>query len=274
MENIKNNNFKKVQKNLGNLYKQNKKTKKSFFSFSSTNKKKLTQNNLDDKVYIKCSNINKEYKDFNKKFVILKNINFEINKGEIAIILGPSGSGKTTLLNVMAGIDKANSGQCFVKGVDINSISDKNLIEIRKKYISYIYQRYGLVPIVSCYDNIRLGQDLVEKSKRVIDIKQVIDIVKINDILDKFPHEVSGGQRQRVAIARAIIKQPELMLCDEPTGALDSETSKVIIDLFLEINKIYKTTIVMVTHDTSLIRIASKVIYIKDGMIEKIDILK
>lgn len=225
---------------------------------------------MDSNVDIKCINISKEFRDFNKKISILKDINLEIYSGEIVVILGPSGSGKTTLLNVMSGIDKATEGKCLVKGVDINQISDSQLVDIRKKYISYIYQRYGLIPILSCYDNIRLGQNLVDKVQREIDIDEIIDIVGIRPILEKFPHEVSGGQRQRVAIARAIIKQPELMLCDEPTGALDSETSKKIIDLFLKINKKYKTTIVMVTHDNSLINIATRVIYIKDGMIDKI----
>lgn len=228
---------------------------------------------INDNVEIKCVNIEKTVKELgSSKTTILKNINLEINKGEITVILGPSGSGKTTLLNVIAGIDKATSGQCYIKKVDINSISDKKLVLIRRKYISYIYQRYGLIPILSCYDNIRLGQHLVEKSKRELDINEVIKIVGIEHLLEKFPHELSGGQRQRVAIARAIMKQPEVMLCDEPTAALDSETSKKIIDLFLEVNKKFNTTIVMVTHEPSFVRIATKVIYIKDGEIEKIDI--
>lgn len=229
--------------------------------------------NLDSNVEIKCVNIEKTVKELGSaKTVILKNINLEINKGEITVILGPSGSGKTTLLNVIAGIDKATSGQCYIKNTDINTISDKKLVLIRRKYISYIYQRYGLIPILSCYDNIRLGQHLVEKSKRVLDINEVIKIVGIEHLLEKFPHELSGGQRQRVAIARAIMKQPEVMLCDEPTAALDSETSKKIIDLFLEVNKKFNTTIVMVTHEPSFVRIATKVVYIKDGEIEKVHV--
>lgn len=218
---------------------------------------------------IKCVNINKDFRDFNRNISILKNVNLEIYPGEIVVILGPSGSGKTTLLNVIAGIDKATSGQCFIKGNDINNIKDSELVEIRKKYISYIYQRYGLIPILSCYDNIRIGRNLVDKKNRTINMDEIIDIVGIKQILNKFPHEVSGGQRQRVAIARAVLKQPQLMLCDEPTGALDSETSKKIIELFLKINHKYKTTIVMVTHDNSLIDIANRIIHIKDGMIDK-----
>ena len=233
----------------------------------------LSNINTSEKVEIKCVNIQKDVKELgSSKTTILKNINLEINKGEITIILGPSGSGKTTLLNVIAGIDKATNGNCFIKNVDINAINDKELVKFRRNYISYIYQRYGLISILSCYDNIRMGQALVEKSKRVLNIDEIIKIVDIENLLEKFPHELSGGQRQRVAIARAIIKQPEIMLCDEPTGALDGETSKKIIDLFLEINKKFKTTIVMVTHEPSFVRIATKVIYIKDGEIEKIQV--
>lgn len=225
-----------------------------------------------DEVEIECINIEKSVKELgNAKTVILKDINLKINKGEITIILGPSGSGKTTLLNVIAGIDRATAGKCLVKDVDINNISDKKLVKFRRNHISYIYQRYGLIPILSCYDNIRIGQHLVEKKKRVLNIDEIIKIVDIEHLLEKFPHELSGGQRQRVAIARAIIKQPEIMLCDEPTGALDSETSKKIINLFLEINKLFNTTIVMVTHEPSLVKIATKVIYIEDGQIEKIE---
>ncbi|MDE7112526.1 MAG: ABC transporter ATP-binding protein, partial [Malacoplasma sp.] len=191
----------------------------------------LSNINTSEKVEIKCVNIQKDVKELgSSKTTILKNINLEINKGEITIILGPSGSGKTTLLNVIAGIDKATNGNCFIKNVDINAINDKELVKFRRNYISYIYQRYGLISILSCYDNIRMGQALVEKSKRVLNIDEIIKIVDIENLLEKFPHELSGGQRQRVAIARAIIKQPEIMLCDEPTGALDGETSKKIID--------------------------------------------
>ena len=234
--------------------------------------KQKVNHTLDSNVEIECVNIEKSVKELGSaKTVILKNINLQINKGEITIILGPSGSGKTTLLNVIAGIDKATSGNCFVKNVDINSINDKQLIKFRRNHISYIYQRYGLIPILSCYDNIRIGQHLVEKKKRVLNIDDIVKIVDIEPLLEKFPHELSGGQRQRVAIARAIIKQPEIMLCDEPTGALDSETSKKIINLFLEINKLFNTTIVMVTHEPSLVNIATKVIYIEDGQIEKIE---
>lgn len=224
---------------------------------------------IDSNVDVKCVNLYKEYRSIKKKaFPILENINIEILSGEIAIILGPSGSGKTTLLNAISGIDIATKGKCYIKGVNINKISGENLVKMRKKHIAYVYQKYGLIPILTCIDNIRMSQNLVPKENRVINIDEIVKIVGIDQILHKFPHEISGGQRQRVAIARAIVKQPDIMICDEPTGALDSITSKKIIELFYKINKLYKTTIVMVTHDNEISAIANRLIYIKDGKIE------
>lgn len=225
---------------------------------------------IPENVDVKCQNMNKEYGNFYNKIQILKNIDFEIYSGEFVVILGPSGSGKTTLLNIIAGIEKATSGNCFIKNININNVDDKQLVQIRKKYISYVYQRYGLIPIISCIDNIKMGQNLISKNQRKIDLDEIIEIVGIKNILNKFPHEISGGQKQRVAIARAIIKQPEIMICDEPTSALDTITSKKIIDLFVKLNQMYKTTIVMVTHDNSLAKIADRIIYLKDGQIDKI----
>lgn len=226
---------------------------------------------VDDKVEIECRNISKTIKTSSFKADILENINLKIYQGEIVIILGPSGSGKTTLLNVIAGIEHPTGGDVYIKGKVVNKLNDKELTEFRRNHIAYIYQRYGLVPISTVWDNIKLGQNLVPKNKRTVDIDEVINIVGIEKIKNKFPHELSGGQKQRVAIARAILKQPEIMLCDEPTGALDDETSKNIIDLFLKVNKEFNTTIVMVTHNNSLVSIATKIIRIQDGKIVGIE---
>lgn len=237
---------------------------------SNQPQKNLEKNN----VVIKCVDIEKEIKTASFSSIILKNINLEIIEGEIVIILGPSGSGKTTLLNIIASIDKPSKGDVYIDDVIVNKLNDKKLTKLRREKISYIYQRYGLIPISTVFDNIKLGQNLVKKENRQIDFDMVIDKTGLKDYLSKFPHELSGGQKQRVAIARAILKQPRLMLCDEPTGALDEETSKKIIDLFLMINREYKATIVMVTHNNDLVRIANKVVYIKDGFIEKIEYKK
>lgn len=219
---------------------------------------------------ISCTNIDKTIKTASYQAKILENVNVTIDEGEIVIILGPSGSGKTTLLNIIAGIDHPTNGQVLVDGIDIHKLNDKNLTKFRREKIAYIYQRYGLIPISTVFDNIKLGQHLVPAEHRTIDFDLVIKKTGLEKMLSKFPHELSGGQKQRVAISRAILKQPKLMLCDEPTGALDEETSKNIIDLFLMVNRDYRTTIVMVTHNNELVSIADKIIYIKDGKVDKV----
>lgn len=252
-------------KDKNNIIKEIPKNKINDASFNTKDNKKAI---------IKCVDIEKEVKTASFSSMILKNINLEIYEGEIVIILGPSGSGKTTLLNIIASIDKPSKGNVYIDDIIVNKLNDKELTKLRREKISYIYQRYGLIPISTVFDNIKLGQNLVEKEDRKIDFDMIISKIGLQNYLSKFPHELSGGQKQRVAIARAILKQPRLMLCDEPTGALDEETSKNIIDLFLTINKEYKTTIVMVTHNNNLVSIADKVVYIKDGCIEKIEYKK
>ena len=227
-----------------------------------------------DNVVVECVDVCKDIKTVSYKTEILKNINLKINAGEITIILGPSGSGKTTLLNIIAGIEQVTSGQVYLNKVLINNLNDNSLTKLRRDKIAYIYQRYGLIPIATVFDNIKLGENLVKKNQQKIDFNMVVEKTGLKELLTKFPHELSGGQKQRVAIARSLMKQPELMLCDEPTGALDDESSNKIIELFKMINNDFKTTIVMVTHNNELIKIANKVIYIKDGQIEKIDINK
>lgn len=225
---------------------------------------------MDANVDIKLIAVAKEEKQLHKKIPILTNINFEVYKGDICVIVGPSGSGKTTLLNIISGIDKATKGQVFIKQTDICQIKDKQLVALRKQHIAYIYQKYGLIPILTAYDNISLAQYLVPKHKRLFQIETIAQVMQIQSILNKFPHELSGGQKQRVAIARSIIKQPSLLLCDEPTGALDTISGKKIIDLLLQINYLFKTTIVIVTHDLVFLKFASRIIHINDGMIAKI----
>lgn len=226
------------------------------------------------KYIIRCVNINKIIKTNMYESKILSNINLSIEAGEIVVILGASGSGKTTLLNIIAGMEQPTSGDVFMDGLKTNKLNDRQLTKLRKEKIAYIYQKYGLIPISTVYDNIRLGQNLVHKKNRKIDFDFVINKTGLQNYLNKFPHELSGGQKQRVSIARAILKQPLIMLCDEPTGALDAENSDRVIELFKTINKEFNTTIVMVTHNNELTDIANKIVYIKNGMIEKIVVQK
>lgn len=265
------------QQNINNeIYYNNTQSYNSYprdqnFYNNNLNTNNYINNQQNRNIEIECRNISKTIKTSSFKAEILQNINLKIYQGEIVIILGPSGSGKTTLLNVIAGIEHPTGGDVYIKGKIVNKLNDKELTEFRRNHIAYIYQRYGLVPISTVWDNIKLGQNLVPKNKRTVNIDEVINIVGIEKIKNKFPHELSGGQKQRVAIARAILKQPEIMLCDEPTGALDDETSKNIIDLFLKVNKEFNTTIVMVTHNNSLVSIATKIIRIQDGKIVGIE---
>lgn len=223
--------------------------------------------------YITCQNIDKSVKSLAFSTDILHDVDLTIDKGDIVVILGPSGSGKTTLLNIMAGVDKPTNGHVYIDGKCITDMNDKDITLFRKEKIAYIYQRYGLIPILSVLDNIRIGQELVKKDNRTVDINDLVTTMGLSDLVEKFPHELSGGQKQRVSISRAIAKQPSVMFCDEPTGALDKENAEITIDLFLKLNEKFKTTIIIVTHDNNLVKNANKVIHLKDGTIWKTEIL-
>lgn len=223
--------------------------------------------------YIICQKIDKLVKSLAFSTDILYEIDLTIDKGDIVVILGPSGSGKTTLLNIMAGVDKPTNGHVYIDGKCITDMNDKDITLFRKEKIAYIYQRYGLIPILSVLDNIRIGQELVKKDKRNVDIDDLVSTMGLNDLLEKFPHELSGGQKQRVSISRAIAKQPSVMFCDEPTGALDKENAEITIDLFLKLNQKFKTTIIIVTHDNNLVKNANKVLHLKDGKIWKTEVI-
>ncbi|ALA30843.1 ABC transporter ATP-binding protein [Mycoplasmoides pneumoniae] len=205
--------------------------------------------------------------DSKEQIAILSDVSLEIGYGEIVIILGPSGSGKTTLLNLIGGYDSISLGSCVVANCPLEKCTTEQLLTYRKLNLGYVYQRYNLIELLSAYDNIAISQNLIPKEQRHLDIEELAAKLDIKEILYKFPYEMSGGQKQRVAIARAIIKEPRLLLCDEPTGALDSNSAENIIALLQAINKEYKQTILMVTHDETLTRIANRIIKISDGKI-------
>lgn len=216
--------------------------------------------------------INKMWKnvhndDSKQEISILSDVSLQIAYGEIVIILGSSGSGKTTLLNLIGGYDSISLGSCIVANCPLEKCTSEQLLTYRKNNLGYVYQRYNLIELLSAYDNIAISQNLIPKYQRRLDIEELAEKLDIKEILYKFPYEMSGGQKQRVAIARAIIKEPKLLLCDEPTGALDSNSAENIINLLQTINKTYKQTILMVTHDESLTRIANRIIKILDGKI-------
>lgn len=202
------------------------------------------------------------------KVEALRDLSFSVENGEYIAIMGESGSGKTTLLNILASLDKPTSGEVLLKGKNITSIKEKDMAAFRRNHLGYVFQDFNLLDTFSLKDNIFLPLVLAGKRHKEMEdkLKPIADMIGIRDLLEKYPYEVSGGQKQRAAIARAIITSPELLLADEPTGALDSKTTAEILELFSKVNKLGQT-ILMVTHSTLAASHASRVLFIKDGKI-------
>lgn len=201
---------------------------------------------------------------------ILKGINLEIKKGDFVIILGPSGSGKTTLMNIISGLDRPTSGIVNVAGHNLITYKDSELTTFRKNNIGYVFQQYGLLPNLTVKENIEIGEYLQSDKDKKQDIDKVLENLGLTEQKNKFPHQLSGGQQQRVSIARAFAKNPTILFGDEPTGAIDEEMSKVVLQQFIDINKKYGTTVIIVTHNPIFADLASLVIKIKDGNIFQI----
>ena len=214
--------------------------------------------------YIEFKNIVKEYKMGEVTIKALNNTNFEIEKGELVVIVGPSGAGKTTTLNILGGMDKATSGEVIVDGKEITKLNDKKLIEYRRNDIGFVFQFYNLVQNLTAKENVELATQ--------IDVNEILEKVGLSDRKDNFPAQLSGGEQQRVAIARAIAKNPKLLLCDEPTGALDYKTGKSILKLLQEMARKEKMTVAIITHNGAIAPMADKVIHFKNGTAEKIEI--
>ncbi|ACA43462.1 ABC transporter ATP-binding protein [Clostridium botulinum] len=217
-------------------------------------------------MYLSLKNIGKKFNITGREFWVLKDINLEIEKGNIVTILGPSGSGKSTLLNIIGGIDKADSGEFVLKENIISNLKDQDLTLYRREKLGFVFQFYNLIPNLTVWENVEVTSNISNNPR---DIKEILKKVQLYDKRDKFPQELSGGEQQRVSIARAIIKNPELLLCDEPTGALDYTTSKEILKLLEEINKEFNTTILIVTHNEAIASISDKIVKIRDGGISE-----
>nr|WP_278199808.1 ABC transporter ATP-binding protein [Thermobrachium celere] len=211
--------------------------------------------------------VTKEYKNGSNIFLALNNISFEAKEGEIVAIVGPSGSGKSTLLNLLGGLDRATSGEIIFDGLNLSALSDKELTKYRRDKVGFVFQFYNLIPNLTAYENVEVAAEL---NKNSLKIDEVLEAVGLLDKKDKFPQELSGGEQQRVSIARAIVKSPKLLLCDEPTGALDYKTSKEVLELIDKINQIYKTTIFIVTHNTSIASMCHRIIRLRSGQIIEI----
>ena len=219
--------------------------------------------------YIEFKNIVKEYKVGEVTIKALNNTNFEIEKGELVVIVGPSGAGKTTTLNILGGMDKATSGEVIVDGKEITKLNDKKLIEYRRNDIGFVFQFYNLVQNLTAKENVELATQICSDA---LDVNEILEKVGLSDRKDNFPAQLSGGEQQRVAIARAIAKNPKLLLCDEPTGALDYKTGKSILKLLQEMARKEKMTVAIITHNGAIAPMADKVIHFKNGTAEKIEI--
>lgn len=217
--------------------------------------------------FIELKNVKKEYRG-EVKVQAVNDCSFKINEGEFVVILGASGAGKTTILNMLGGMDTPTEGQIFVNDVEINKLDYNELINYRRHDIGFVFQFYNLIANLTTLENIELACQL---SKDALDPRVILKLVGLEDRLNNFPSQLSGGEQQRVAIARAIAKNPKLLLCDEPTGALDSKTGKMIIDLLYKTCKEMKMTTVLITHNAEIAKIADKVITISNGTVESIE---
>lgn len=217
-------------------------------------------------VFIEIKNIKKHFGEGESRVEVLKGIDIEIEKGEFCVLLGPSGSGKSTLLNIIGGIDAADEGYISINGEKTADMNEKALTLYRRKHLGYIFQMYNLIPNLNIKENIEVGAYL---SDNPLDVDDLLKTLGLYEHRHKLPNQLSGGQQQRTAIGRAIVKNPDILLCDEPTGALDYNTSKEILQLIEDVNKKYGNTIIMVTHNDAIKQMADRVVKLRDGMIRK-----
>ncbi|WP_238948503.1 ABC transporter ATP-binding protein [Clostridium sp. YIM B02569] len=215
-------------------------------------------------MFLKVENLRKSYNTGDITTTVLKGADISLDKSEIGVILGPSGSGKSTLLNIIGGIDRCDSGMVSVDNIDITKLNDNKLTDYRRENIGFIFQFYNLIPNLTVGENIEVVSNI---SKSPLNIYEVLKAVDMLDKKHRFPRELSGGEQQRVSIARAIVKNPTLLLCDEPTGALDFSTSREILKLLQKVNKEFDTTILMITHNTAISAMANKVYRVRSGEI-------
>lgn len=218
------------------------------------------------KVFLEIKNIKKHFGEGESRVEVLKGIDIEIEKGEFCVLLGPSGSGKSTLLNIIGGIDAADEGYISINGEKTADMNEKALTFYRRKHLGYIFQMYNLIPNLNIKENIEVGAYLSDKP---LDVDDLLKTLGLYEHRHKLPNQLSGGQQQRTAIGRAIVKNPDILLCDEPTGALDYNTSKEILQLIEDVNKKYGNTIIMVTHNDAIKQMADRVVKLRDGMIRK-----
>ena len=236
---------------------------------SSEKKDEEKSTKAEKKVLMEFKNVTKEYARGDRVFYALKDVNLTINEGEMVVILGPSGAGKSTLLNLLGGMDRASSGKIIFDGVDIAKYSDNQLTQYRAANVGVVFQFYNLIPTLTAYENVALMKNI---EKNIMDPKEALAEVGLEDHMHQFPSQLSGGEQQRTSIARAIAKKPKLLLCDEPTGALDTDTGQDVLRLLQNMSREKKRTVVMVTHNSTFADIADTVIRVKNGTIQSVNI--
>ncbi len=215
-------------------------------------------------IVLKLEDVSRSYQMGQVEVRALTSVSLDITRGEFIVILGPSGSGKTTLLNLVGGIDSPTSGKITVDGIELSALNDKGLTEYRRNHIGFVFQFFNLIPTLTARENVEFAAELVEEPR---DPLEVLEVVGLKERADHYPSELSGGEQQRVAIARALVKDPPILLCDEPTGELDFETGKHILSAMKMINEVNCKTVLLVTHNTAIGDIAHRVIRLRSGEI-------
>ncbi len=225
--------------------------------------------NASKSISFKTESLKKIYISGETEIHALRGVDIEIPSGEIIVLLGPSGSGKSTFLNIIGGLDHATSGHVYFKGRDLATYSSRELTYFRRENVGFVFQSYNLVPSLTALENVAL---VTEISPNPMDPVDALKIVGLDERKNHFPSQMSGGEQQRVAIARALAKQPEILLCDEPTGALDSKTGIEVLNALIDVNEKYHSTCIIITHNASIAKLAHRVIYFADGQVDKVSI--
>ncbi|WP_353306326.1 ABC transporter ATP-binding protein [Spiroplasma ixodetis] len=252
--------FKDNQKAIKKLTKTHSKEILAGKIISMTNNTPDTQTNV-----IELFDVKKSYLTGDLEYEVLKEVNLKIKLGDFVVILGPSGSGKTTLLNIISGLDKANTGDVFVVGYNLSLLKDSHLTKFRRDNVGFIFQQYNLLTNLTARENAEVGENLAKSKNMSID--DIFQVIEMDEHMNKFPSQLSGGQQQRVSIGRALAKNPTILFCDEPTGALDEEMGRKVLEILLDVNREYKTSIIMVTHNPNFQYVANTVINVKNGKI-------
>lgn len=221
---------------------------------------------MENQNFLQISGLKKSFGSGENRTEVLRGLDFTVTKGEICVLLGPSGSGKSTLLNIIGGIDNADSGYIAINGEKTVDMDEKTLTQYRRKHLGYVFQMYNLIPNLNVKENVEVGAYL---SDSPLDADDILKTLGLYEHRHKLPNQLSGGQQQRTSIGRAIVKNPDILLCDEPTGALDYKTSKEILKLIEDVNQKYGNTVIMVTHNDAIKNMADRVIKLRDGMIRK-----